>query len=132
MERLGVIRAFNIFPLKAYLRVDRNKSGPYKRGNETGDTTMYGMNQHRPNRDYCATIRHSDGASQWAHVRTNMGRSVAYGMMARHFAGLKIEQFRDESKFDAYDRQGVSDSDGILRHNPNYGYGTFYEQQAGA
>lgn len=93
---------------------------------------MYGMNQHRPNRDYCATIRHADGATQWAHVRTNMGRSVAYAMVAKHFNGCTVVNFRDETKFDAYDRQGVAQSDGILPVNVWAGSGNFYERQAGA
>lgn len=93
---------------------------------------MYGMMQHRPQKDYCASIRHADGASQWAHVRTNLGRKVAFSMMARHFTGAVIVDFRDETRFDQYDRQGVADSDGVLVTNPDAGYSSFYEQQAGA
>lgn len=93
---------------------------------------MYGMRQHRPNKDYCATIVHVDGASQWAHVRTNLGGKVAYAMMAKHFAGCTVSNFRNATKFDAYDLMGVADSDGVLRVNPWAGSGNFYEQQAGA
>lgn len=93
---------------------------------------MYGMNQHRPLKDYCATILHSDGASQWTHVRTNMGRKVAYAMIAKHFEGCKVESFRDEAQMDAYDRQGASDSDGCLHRNAWAGYGTSGESYASA
>lgn len=93
---------------------------------------MYGMNQHRPQKDYCATIRHADGASQWAHVRTNMGRKVAYAMIARHFEDCKVESFRDENQMDSYDRQGVGQSDGHLVTNPWAGYGTSGESYASA
>ena len=92
----------------------------------------YGYATRKREQDYCATIRHPDGASQWAHVRTNMGRKVAYGMMAKHFEGCKVESLRGEDQMDAYDRVQAADSNGHLPRNPDYGYGTFNEQQAGA
>ena len=93
---------------------------------------VYGYATRKREQDFCATIRHADGASQWAHVRTNLGRKVAYAMLARHFVGCKIESFRDEDQMDAYDRQGAADSDGCLRYNHDFGSSSFYESQAGA
>jgi hypothetical protein len=85
---------------------------------------MYGMNRHIPQSNYFANIRHPDGCFQWAHVRTNLGRKVAYAMIAKHFDGCKIESFRDDRTADAYDREGLAQgSDGILRTNLMAGYG---------
>lgn len=72
---------------------------------------MYGMREHRPARDYFATIRTPTGGSQWQHVRTNLGRKVAYAMIAKIYAdldGYTIASFRDEAQATAYDREGLA------------------------
>lgn len=92
----------------------------------------YGYAPRKREQDYCASIRHPDGASQWAHVRTNLGRKAAYAMIARHFAGCKVENFRDETQMTTYDREQAADSDGCLVRNPWADDGSFYERQAGA
>lgn len=94
--------------------------------------SVYGYATRKSEVSFCATIRHADGASQWAHVRTNLGRSVAYAMIAKHFDGCKVEDFRDENRMTAYDREQAADDNGILPRNSNFGYSSFYEQQAGA
>lgn len=85
---------------------------------------MYGMMQHRPTRDYFATIRFPNGASKWEHVRTNLGRTVAYAMIAKHYGDDgQIEHFRDEITMNDYDREGLEQgSDGVLRVNIWAGY----------
>lgn len=80
--------------------------------------TVYGYRTRTPEKNYFADIRHPGGAAQWAHVRTNMGRKVAYAMIAKHFEGCKIEAFRDEAKMTAFDREGLAQgSDGHLVTN---------------
>lgn len=72
---------------------------------------MYGMREHRPARNYFATIRTPNGGSQWEHVRTNLGRKVAYAMVAKSLAdhdGYTIADFRDETQATAYDREGLA------------------------
>jgi hypothetical protein len=78
---------------------------------------MYGMNKHTPQRNYFATIRTTDGCSCWEHVRTNLGRKVAYAMIAKHWKGEgKIENFRDDDTATDYDREGLErGSEGVLR-----------------
>ena len=76
---------------------------------------MYGMNRHIPQRNYFADIRAEDGSACWAHVRTTLGRTAAYAIIAKHFDGCKIESFRDDRTANSYDRQGVArGSDGLL------------------
>ena len=94
---------------------------------------MYGMMQHNPQRNYFATIRSIDGASKWEHVRTNMGRKVAYAMIAKHYDGLgKIEQFRDEQTMTSYDREQAQGSDGMLHVNIWAGYSSANESYSTA
>lgn len=77
---------------------------------------MYGMNQHRPARDYFASIVTPTGGAMWEHVRTNLGPKVAYAMIAKHHEGSKIVSFRTEKQATAYDLEGLAQgSDGILR-----------------
>lgn len=84
---------------------------------------MYGMKEHRPLRDYFASIVTPTGATMWEHVRTNLGRKVAYAMIAKHHEGHGvIAGFRDDTQATAYDREALAQgSDGILRRNPNLG-----------
>lgn len=85
---------------------------------------MYGMKEHRPLRDYFADIVTPTGATIWEHVRTNLGRNVAYAMIAKHHAGNTIQSFRDQDQATYYDLEGLAQgSDGILRINPNPGAG---------
>lgn len=72
---------------------------------------MYGMREHRPARNYFASIRTPTGGSMWEHVRTNLGRKVAYAMVAKRFAGLDgyaIADFRDEAQATAHDHAGLA------------------------
>lgn len=75
------------------------------------------MAKRIPPRNYFASIRHFNGGSSWAHVRTHFGRKVAYAMIAKHIEGDgKIESFRDDETADHYDHQGLAEgSDGTLR-----------------
>lgn len=94
----------------------------------------YGYASRKREENFFASIRTNSGGSAWEHVRTNLGRRVAYAMIAKHWAGEgRIEHFRDDHTATAYDREGIEQgSDGILRTNPYAGYSTFYERQAGA
>jgi len=84
---------------------------------------MYGMNRHIPQRNYFADIVSPEGSS-WAHVRTNLGRKVAYAILAKHYEGAQIKNFRDEQSATQYDRDALAQgSDGLLRRNPMAGYG---------
>lgn len=83
----------------------------------------YGYQTRKPEQSYCASIRHTDGSSQWTHVRTNLGRKTAFAMIARHFEGSKIEDFRDEAQMTSYDRDQAQQDDGMLRKNLWAGYG---------
>lgn len=69
---------------------------------------MYGMNQHIPQRNYFADIVWPCGGSQWAHVRTNMGRKVAFAMINKTYAGATIKNFRDERTITPFDREALA------------------------
>lgn len=85
---------------------------------------MYAAKTRRLEEDFFATIRTASGGAAWEHVRTNLGRKVAYAMMAKHWEGEgKIEHFRDTRTATAEDRNGARDSDGVLRNNIWAGYG---------
>lgn len=79
----------------------------------------YGYRQRRPEENFFADIRYPNGASSWEHVRTNLGRKVAFAMISKHHDGHgKIVAFRDESQMTSYDREGLEQgSDGVLRKN---------------
>lgn len=86
--------------------------------------TIYAARTRAPEANYFATIRFPNGGSKWEHVRTNLGRKVAYAMIAKHYGdGARIEDFRDEAQATEYDREGLAQgSDGILRINVWAGY----------
>lgn len=96
--------------------------------------TIYAARTRRPEQDYFADIRFSNGATGWEHVRTNLGRKVAYAMIAKHYGDYaKIESFRDENTATDYDREGlVQGSDGVLRVNVWAGYSSAGESYATA
>lgn len=81
--------------------------------------TVYAAKSRAPEQNYFASIRTASGGSAWEHVRTNLGRKVAYAMIAKHWGDDgKIESFRDENQMIGYDREGLSQgSDGVLRTN---------------
>lgn len=80
--------------------------------------TVYGY-RSIPQRHYFADIRHANGATSWAHVRTNLGRKAAYAMIARHYEGCRIACFRDQDAATPYDLEGLAQgSDGALRTPP--------------
>lgn len=91
--------------------------------------TSYGIKLRRKEENFFADIRTEDGAVAWEHVRTNLGRNVAYGMIARHWADDgKIEGFRDQYQATSRDEDGIAQgSDGILRKNVWAGYSTAAE-----
>jgi hypothetical protein len=80
---------------------------------------MYGMKEHIPARNYFATIATPTGGAMWEHIRTNLGRKVAYAMLAKHYAGFDgytIASFRDETQATHHDLAGLAQgSDGVLR-----------------
>lgn len=80
---------------------------------------MYAAKSRTPDQNYFATIRTASGGSSYAHVRTNLGRKVAYAMIARHWGDDgKIEHFRDETNMTRDDRDVLAQgSDGVLRVN---------------
>jgi hypothetical protein len=74
------------------------------------------MARRIPQNNYFADIRAPDGSSCWTHVRTSFDRSTAYAIIAKHYAGWKIEDFRDDRTANAYDRLWSSSRlDGTLR-----------------
>lgn len=96
--------------------------------------TVYAARQRKPEENFFATIRTASGGSAMEHVRTNLGRKVAYAMIAKHWDGDgKIESFRDERQATYDDRQAIAQgSDGILRKNIWAGCSSHYESMAGA
>lgn len=93
---------------------------------------MYALKQRKPEENFFASIRTASGGSCWEHVRTNLGRKVAYAMIAKHWDGEgKIESFRDQRQATSYDRAGLEQgSDGILRKNIWAGHSTRNESFA--
>ena len=93
----------------------------------------YGYKTRKPDENFFASIRTVNGGSAWEHVRTNLGRKVAYAMIAKHWDGEgKIEDFRDQRQATSYDREGLAQgSDGVLRVNIWAGYSTRNESFGG-
>lgn len=91
--------------------------------------TVYAARTRRPEENYFADIRTVTGGACWEHVRTNLGRKVAYAMIAKFWDGAgTIEHFRDETQITPYDKEGLAQgSDGVLRHNVWAGYSTSNE-----
>lgn len=72
---------------------------------------MYGMKEHRPARNYFATIRSPSGNLRWDYVRTNLGCKTAYAIIAKRIAdldGYKIIDFRDQTQATDHDRAGLA------------------------
>jgi hypothetical protein len=86
---------------------------------------VYGYQTRKPEANYFADIRLPDGATKWEHVKTNLGRKVAYAMIAKHYDGFgKIVAFRDETQMTPHDKEGLEQgSDGKLHTNIWAGYG---------
>ena len=69
---------------------------------------MYGMTQYKPKKNYFADIRSPSGGSRWTYIRTNLGRKVAYAMIAKENTGDQIESFRDELEATEFDRKALA------------------------
>jgi hypothetical protein len=69
---------------------------------------MYGMTQYKPQKYYFADIRSLSGGARWTYVRTNLGRKVAYSMIAKESTGDQIESFRDELEATNFDRKALA------------------------
>lgn len=87
--------------------------------------TVYGYTTRKPEVDYCATVRLSDGCSKFEYFRTNLGPRVAYGMLAKHYAdvpGAKFE-LRYGDRLTDYDKEGIAQGNPGLFVNVWAGYG---------
>lgn len=93
---------------------------------------IYGYKSRAPELNYFADVRSESGGLFWEHIRTNLGRKVAYAMIAKHHSDCKIVSFRDDSQATEYDRQGLESSDGVLLINIWAGYCTAGESYATA
>lgn len=96
--------------------------------------TVYALRTRTPEQNYFADIRFPNGATQWVHLRTNLGRKIAYAIIAKHYAGeARIVALRDENTMNAHDREGLDQgSDGNLITNMWAGYSTYGESYASA